>query len=444
VNLTSPIEIGKATISELPSIPIPSQGSIRQFQLSLNDITVQLSSLGASITSILLPDYSVSAPQFDDVVLSYKSPKDQLQHKNTQFFSAIVGRVANRIKDGKFQLQQHDYLSSDDEIATYHLDRNDGNVNHLHGGYDGFCHRIWDAEMDQNQVKLTLTSEDGDQGYPGGIKVAATFSLVANEDDAGATLKLEMYGCLQEGETKATPIALAQHSYFNLASHSSPERILKHVLHMPHCDKFTPLDNTSIPTKKVQPVKVVKAMDFCQPRTISDALIQYGEQMVGLTPETARENSQQINDGNTDMIFKVPIEGGAVGSNLDGDKPYGFDHNYVIDRHDDDDNNSALRLAAVLSHPPTRRSLSIHTTAPGVQLYTSNYLSGNPPDDLCKGNSKYSQWQGICLETQTFPDSIYSNPPQANDEFEKGRCFILQPGGDDYFHEVHFVFGRIV
>jgi len=353
-----------------------------------------------------------------------------------------VGRVANRIKDGKFQLQQPDL--SPDEITTYHLDRNDGDVNHLHGGYDGFCHRIWDAEMDQNQVKFTLTSEDGDQGYPGGIKVTAAYSLVANEDDdVGAKLKLQMHGCLLEGETKATPIALAQHSYFNLASHSSSERMLKHVLHMPHCDKFTPLDNTSIPTKIVQPVKDVKAMDFCEPRTISDALVHYSEQMVGLTPETAGDNVQQIiNDGKIDKTFKVPKEGGAEGSNLDGDKPYGFDHNYVIDRHDDDD--SALRLAAVLSHPPTRRSLSIHTTAPGVQLYTSNYLAGNnPPADLCKDNSKYPQWQGICLETQTYPDSIYSTPPQANDEFGKGQCFILHPGGDDYLHEVHFAFGRM-
>eukprot|EP00984_Skeletonema_dohrnii_P012143 scaffold4883_cov120-Skeletonema_dohrnii-CCMP3373.AAC.3 len=438
------------TISELPSIQIPSQGSIRQFQLSLNDVTVQLSSLGASINSIVLPDYSsaASTPQsFDDVVLSYESPQEQYQHNNTQFFSAIVGRVANRIKDGKFQLQQQQQDGSSEDITTYNLDRNDGNVNHLHGGYDGFCHRIWEAEMDdQNQVKFTLFSNDGDQGYPGGIKVTAIYSLVANEDDdIGATLKLQMHGCLQEGETKATPIALAQHSYFNLASHSSSERIIKHVLHMPNCDKFTPLDNTSIPTKKVQSVKDVNAMDFCQPRTISDALVHYGDEMVGLTPETAEDNVEQImNDGSAESIFKVPKEGGAAGSNLDGDKPYGFDHNYVINRHDNDDANSALRLAATLSHPPTRRSMSILTSAPGVQLYTSNYLSGtNPPFDLCKDNSSYSQWQGICLETQTFPDSIYSTPPEATDEFGKGRCFILRPGGDDYLHEVHFAFGRM-
>jgi len=125
-----------ATILELPSVSTPSHGAIRQFQLSLNDVTVQLSSLGASITSVLLPNYSLSAtggapPQVDDVVLSYKSSREQLEHKNTQFLGAIVGRVANRIKGGTFQLKQED-LS--DKLSTYTLDLNDGNINHLHAG----------------------------------------------------------------------------------------------------------------------------------------------------------------------------------------------------------------------------------------------------------------------------------------------------------------------
>ena len=412
---------------------------------------MKVSSLGASITSILLPNYTEPSSQsFDDVVLSYKSPEEQYQHDNTQFFSAIVGRVANRIKDGRFQLRQNDELCED--VTTYNLDRNDGNVNHLHGGYVGFSHRIWDAEMEQNQVKFTLRSEDGDQGYPGGIKVTAIYSLVANDDkfnihDVGAKLKLQMCGCLQEGETKATPIALAQHSYFNLASHSSSQRILNHVLHMPQCDMFTPLDNTSIPTKKVQSVTAVEEMDFSQPKQISDALFEYGVEMVGLTPESASGNIKQVVDhGSKETICKVPKEGGAVGSNLDGDKPYGFDHNYVISGSYDNNDSGLyiLRLAAILSHPQTRRSMSIHTTAPGVQLYTSNYLSGsNPPPHLCKDNSTYSQWQGICLETQTFPDSIYPVTPRADDKFGRGRCFILQPGGKDYFHEVHYVFGKM-
>lgn len=405
---------------------------------------MKLSSLGASITSILLPNYPLStkdAPQFDDVVLSYKSSNEQLQHKNPQFLGAIVGRVANRIKGGVFHLQ-HDLSSS--ELTTYNLDRNDGNINHLHGGYDGYWNRVWDAEMDdQHEVRFILISDDGDQGYPGSIKVTAIYSLVANEDNVGATLKLRMICALNEGETKATPVALAQHSYFNLASHSSSERILNHVLHLPCCKYFTPLDKTSIPIKKLQPVKSLKAMDFLEPRTISDAFIQYGEELVGLTADTVRQHVKQIiNDGSTEETFKVPKEGGIAGSNLNGGQPYGFDHNYVIERNDEDD--STLRLAAVLSHPPTRRSLSIYTTAPGLQLYTSNYLSGqNPSADLCKDNSKYSQWQGICLETQTFPDSIYSAPPDQNDEFGKGRCFILRPGGEDYLHEVHFAFGMI-
>ena len=84
---------------------------------------------------------------------------------------------------------------------------------------------------------------------------------------------------LLPGETKATPIALAQHSYFNLASHSSPNRILDHTLHL-NCTKFTPFDNTSIPTREIQ--HVGNAMDFCEPKSLADALIQYGEERAGL------------------------------------------------------------------------------------------------------------------------------------------------------------------
>ena len=94
-------------------------------------------------------------------------------------------------------------------------------------------------------------SSDGDQCYPGGIEVMATYSLTSgstNNGGRGVQLQLAMTAKLKPGETKATPISLAQHSYFNLASHSSPERILDHVLKMPNCDSFTPVDSTSIPT----------------------------------------------------------------------------------------------------------------------------------------------------------------------------------------------------
>lgn len=139
-------------------------------------------------------------------------------------------------------------------------------------------------------------------------------------------------------------------------------------------------------------------------------------------------------------------------ANEDGDIPYGFDHNYIIDEdiachsssEEEDDN---LHLAAVLTHPPTQRSLHVLTSAPGLKLYTSNYLDGKTPTPaLCKDGASYLRWQGICLETQTFPDSIYpDNNINNNDEnnFAKGRCFILRPGGE-YNHVVQYEFHNIM
>jgi len=461
-------------LTELPSVQINScdrsSSTIRLFQLTLNGVTVELSALGASVTKVLLPNYSKkTTPEdtlpVDDVVLSYASQKRQYDDKNKPFFGAIVGRVANRIKDGRFQLlhKQKEEISNGpavETLETYQLEKNNG-PNHLHGGFDGFCHKIWCANIINDQaVQFTLVSPDGDQGYPGGIQVSATYSLVHAKKDRsggadGAKLCLKMHASLLPGETKSTPIALAQHSYFNLASHSSRRKILDHTLHLPNCAKFTPLDNTSIPTRDVQQVddSGTKAMDFREEKLMAHALQQYGEERAGLTQGDAIRNAHRVLESHADdteeslgTIAKTPKDGGAPGANLDGDSPYGFDHNYVVGGNVDGGSTSkedgdSLRLAAILSHPPTGRSLRVYTTAPGMQLYTANYLDGKTPTpNMCKDGWTYYQWQGICLETQTYPDSVYPEDGDSNDEFSKGKCHILRPGGSDYFHAVEYEF----
>ena len=463
-------ERAMATALELSPAEIMSGGStspIRLFQLSLNDVTVELSSLGASITKILLPNYLHNDAPRDDIVLSYAAANDQYKDRNAPFFGAIVGRVANRIKGGQFQLLQTKQSAGCEDInllETYQLENNNG-PNHLHGGFDGFSYRIWNAKVFDNAVQFTLLSLDGDQGYPGGIEVSATYSIVPIDCNAkmGAKICLNMSAKLLPGETKATPIALAQHSYFNLASHNSKERILTHVLQMQHCKKFTPVDNTSIPTRDVQRVDnsastqsngQAKAMDFRVGKVMADALVQYGEERAGLESDVASKNVNRILNEKTNThgvsdVARVPTKGGASGANLDGDTPYGFDHNYVIDRNNYSSSDwSNMRLGAILSHPQTGRSLRVSTTAPGMQLYTSNYLDGSsPPPSMCKDGSRYDQWQGICLETQTYPDSIYpttsSEETIEDDDFSEGRCFILRPGGKDYSHVVEYEFGHI-
>lgn len=445
-----------ASVTELPAVPVMNHGSIRVFKMTLNDVSIELSSLGASITKILLPDYSAAAEgTLDDVVLSYCSPKEQYEDQNKAFFGTIVGRVANRIKDGRFQVLNYantDDVAPHETLDSYELEKNNG-TNHLHGGSNGFWNMRWDADVVKNGLQFTLVSSDGDQGYPGRIRAQVTYLLLAsNNGPVGAKISVDMTAKLLDGETKATPVALAQHSYFNLASHSSSTRILDHTLHMPNCNKYTPVDRTSIPTRAVDAVDLpgTKAMDFRKEKNLAEAMIQYGSEKAGLERNEALTNVLGIlnssNGGDKEHVARTP-EAGSI--HLDGSSPYGFDHNYVIGDCKPSSGKRSLHLAAVLSHPPTRRELRVSTTAPGVQLYTSNYLDGKTPHpSLCKDGVSYPQWQGLCLETQTYPDSIYSGADEdgacGEGEFAEGKCFILRPGGDHYYHAIEYEFGRIM
>lgn len=113
-------------ISELAPVSVSADVTVRIFRLQLNNVTVELSSLGATITKILLPNYKHPERPRDDVVLSYASPKEQYQDKNSVYFGAIVGRVANRIKNGKFQLRQIEETLDGpvEKLETYQLDIN--------------------------------------------------------------------------------------------------------------------------------------------------------------------------------------------------------------------------------------------------------------------------------------------------------------------------------
>jgi aldose 1-epimerase len=120
-------------------------------------------------------------------------------------------------------------------------------------------------------------------------------------------------------------------------------------------------------------------------------------------------------------------------------EPYGFDHNYVV-KHTSD---SALNLAGIVEHEETMRRMTVWTDQPGVQLYTGNFLDGVALDpSFCKDSASYLQWQSICLETQTYPDSTLVSE-QEFPEFAKGKCHILRPGGPSYHHTVEYRFEPI-
>ena len=332
--------------------------------------------------------------------------------RNPTYLAVVVGRVANRIARGSFSVDGKEYT-----LAT-----NNG-PNHLHGGVDGFSHRIWDAKIiDGSMLQFTLVSADGDQGYPGKVQVTATYSLVA-KGEKGAALKLEMIGKHLAGN--ATPINLAQHTYFNLAGHNHALGILDHKLTMP-CEEYTPLDPTSIPTREVRSLDLDAAMDWRSGRLVRDALVDFGTFKAGLLASQVQSHFA--------MSRCAPSLATAGADCPNPNEPYGFDHNYVVLKAEHD----ALSLVGTVEHADSRRRLSVLADAPGVQLYTANWLDGSN-SEICKDDAAYGQWQGLCLETQTYPDGILDNDA-AFPEFARGKCFILRPGGPDYKHRVAYHF----
>jgi aldose 1-epimerase len=199
-------------------------------------------------------------------------------------------------------------------------------------------------------VKLTHTSPDGDEGYPGELTVSVTYSLTPDN-----TLRLDYLA----STTKTTVVNLTNHSYFNLAGEGSGT-IEDHILQL-DCDQFTPTDRDQIPTGELADVDGT-GLDFRTARRIGDAL---------------RDAS--------DPEIRVAR---------------GVDHNFVINRPNPDD--TSLSRAAWLMDPASGRILETFTTEPGVQVYTSNSLDGS----LAGYSGRlYRQTDAVCFETQHFPNS---------------------------------------
>jgi len=297
-----------------------------------NGIEVDVISYGGIITRMLTPD---AAGQLGDIVLGLDTLEDYV--KSSPYFGALIGRYGNRIAGGKFSL----------DGKTYQLATNDGE-NHLHGGVQGFDKKNWDMApfvTDHSAgVALSLTSPDGDQGYPGTLNVKVTYEL-NNEN------RLDMR--FRATTDKPTVVNLTQHSYFNLAGHGD---ILGHRL-MLNADTFTPVRAGLIPTGEFRPVDGTP-FDFRKPKPIGQDIGADDEQL-------------QLGQG--------------------------YDHNFVLDREPDD----KLVLAARVTDPESGRVLEVLTTEPGVQFYSGNFLDGS----LHGKGRVFEHRSGFCLEPQHYPDS---------------------------------------
>lgn len=219
-----------------------------------NGVSVSVMDYGATIVKILTPDRN---GKLDDIVLGFDRFSPYLH--STTYFGATVGRYANRIAKGQFQLGR----------TIYHLPINNG-PNSLHGGLRGFDKYVWKVEpveSDTPAVRFSRLSHDGEEGYPGNLFVSVTFSL--NDDN-------ELRIAYEATTDKPTVINLTNHSYFNLAGGGT---ILDHVLTL-HANAYTPVDATLIPTGEIKNVAGTP-WDFLNPTPIGLHLKETGGKPVG-------------------------------------------------------------------------------------------------------------------------------------------------------------------
>ncbi len=290
---------------------------------------------GAILVSLFVPDKDGKS---EDVVLGFDKLEDYFE--NEPNFGSTIGRHANRIGGASFTLNG----------KTYELDKNDDN-NNLHGGYNGYHKRLWKAATGEDArgqyIEFTCDSPDGDQGFPGNLKVAVRYTL---------TEKNQIVIDYHAVPDQDTVINLTNHSYFNLAGQGSGT-ILDQVVWM-DSDEFTFADEESIPNGEIRKTAGTP-MDFTKPKPVGqDIDVDY----------------DQLNWGE------------------------GFDHNWILKTK-----KGEQSLVASMYDPKSGRYMEVFTDLPGIQFYTGNFLDGTLTG---KEGAVYIQRAGLCFETQYYPNAI--------------------------------------
>lgn len=293
-------------------------------------IKAAITNFGATLVSLWVPDKD---GKIDDIILGYD---DVMGYENgNAYLGATVGRNSNRIGDGIARI----------DGVLYHLDQNDNKNNH-HGGKDGYSFRIWAVmELEDNKIKLGMTSQDGDQGLPGTAFFSVTYTITEDNE-----IKIEYDGM----SDRDTIMNFTNHSYFNLKGQGEGD-IQDHILWL-KANEYTPIAPvTSLPTGEIASVEGTP-FDFREPRRIGD----------------------RINEEVDQLIFAN-----------------GYDHNFVLDKKE----NHFEKVGYL--EVPDKRKMEIFTDAPGIQIYSGNFL-----DTVGKKGILYKKGSGVAAETQFFPNAV--------------------------------------
>jgi len=291
----------------------------------------------------------------DDIALGFDTAAEYLEKPS--YFGASIGRYANRIAKGKFSL---------DGKAFTLAAQNNGQA--LHGGLKGFDKRMWKIDSVASgasaSVVMSYTSPDGEEGYPGTMKATVTYSLNDNNE---FTIT---YGATTD---KPTIVNLTNHNFWNIAGLNSGRSVEGQMLTI-HAGRFTPVDKVLIPTGQLAPVDGTP-FDFRKAAAIG--------------PRVRDARNPQVQIGR------------------------GIDHNYVIDG-----NAGSLRPAVTVADPVSGRVMELSVEAPGVQVYTGNFLDGTVSG---KGHV-YRMTDAIALEPQVFPDTP-NHPAFGSARLDPGKTY---------------------
>jgi aldose 1-epimerase len=341
------------TISQAPFGKMPDGAPVEIYTLrNSKGMEARIMTYGGIIVSLKVPDKN---GKLGDVVLGYDDLDGYL--KATPYFGALIGRYGNRIGGAKFTL----------EGKTYTLATNNG-PNSLHGGLKGFDKVVWtavkaDVGPKGPRLELNCLSQDGEEGFPGNLKVTAVYTLTDNNE-----LRLDFTATTD----KPTVCNLTHHSYFNLAGQGNGD-ILGHEVYI-NSDKTTPVDKELITTGKFASVDGTP-FDFRKPTTIG----------------------ARINDPDTQLQYGP-----------------GYDHNWVINKP-----MGKLGLQARVYEPTSGRVMEVFSTEPGLQFYTGNSLDGSI---IGKDGKVYQRRTAFCMEPQHYPDSP-NKPMFPTTELKPGETY---------------------